>query len=117
MKNFTGFAILYVLAFGLNHGFCYMVPIHHGWLWFPERPGLISGIIIGGFGVSGIIFDNMFTHMINPDNLPIDEDGFYPDSVNERFSKSYLTLIFCWLGLSAIGFGFIFRGPPKKSKV
>jgi MFS transporter, OFA family, oxalate/formate antiporter len=71
MNKFTGFAILYILAFGLNHGICYMVPIHHGWLWFPERPGLVSGIVIGGFGVSGIIFDNMFTRMINPDNEPI----------------------------------------------
>ena len=92
----------------MNHGMTYMVPIHHGWLWFPERPGLISGIIIGGFGVSGIIFDNLFTKMINPDNISIDADGLYPDSVNERFEKSYLTLIFCWMAISATGSALIF---------
>ena len=49
-----------------------MVPIHHGWLWFPDHPGLVSGIILGGFGVGGLIFDNVFTHVINPGNESVD---------------------------------------------
>jgi len=68
METFTGFAIFYVFGFSFNHGAGYMVPVHHSWLWFPKNLGLVSGIILGGFGCAGLIFDNMFTHLINPLN-------------------------------------------------
>jgi len=44
-----------------------MVPMHHGWLWFPDKPGLISGIIIGGFGLGALIFGPLATAIVNPD--------------------------------------------------
>ena len=43
-----------------------MIPIHHGWLWFPESPGLVSGLAIGGFALGALIFDNVSTALINP---------------------------------------------------
>ena len=46
----------------------YLAPIHHGWLWFPDHPGLVSGIIIGGFGVGALVYDNVWTALINPYN-------------------------------------------------
>ena len=56
-----------------------MVPVHHSWLWFPKHPGLTSGIVIGGFGFASVLWNNLATHMINPDNLPVDEETFqYP---------------------------------------
>ena len=95
-----------------------MVGMHHGWLWFPNSPGLVSGIIIGGFGCGGLIFDNMFTHLINPDNLKINkETGFYDDSVNERFVSTYRIVIACWLAIDVIAFILIFPGPVPKKKV
>ena len=115
MSSFSAFAVFYILGFSFNHGMSYMVPVHHGWLWFPGNPGLISGIIIGGFGFGPLIFDNVFTHMINPDNLPIDEaTGFYPDEVNERFEKTWRTCIVSWFVLVVIGCAMIFPGPVKK---
>ena len=63
-----------------------MVPIHHGWLWFPDNPGLVSGIIIGGYGFGAFIFDNVATKVINPDNLELNQaTGYYPEVVTERF--------------------------------
>lgn len=53
-----------------------MVPVHHGWLWFPGQPGLVSGLVIGGFGLSALIFDNVSTAIINPQNLKTDDPNY-----------------------------------------
>lgn len=57
--QFWAFSTLYVVGFGFCNGMTYMVPVHHGWLWFPERSGLISGLIIGGFGLGALIYNNV----------------------------------------------------------
>ena len=56
VKSFGLFLILFAGGFGLTNALTYMAPMHHGWLWFPKSPGLVSGIIIGGFGVGTLIF-------------------------------------------------------------
>lgn len=73
----------------------------------------MSGIIIGGFGVGGLIFDNVFTHVINPGNESVNEDGFYPDYVDNRFKGTMLLMYGCWLLIAIIGFITIFPGPAK----
>ena len=83
--NYLGFAICYAVAIALNFGFFYMIGVHNGWLWFPKNPGLVSGIVLMGICFGAIIYDNMFTHLINPDNYPQQPDGFYPAEVNDRF--------------------------------
>ena len=111
MENFTAFVIFYVIGFG-SQNFVYMAPIHNVWLWFPSRPGLVSGIIIGGYGLGALIFDNVSTFVINPDNLPIDEaTGRYPESVNQNFRKMFSVFIAMWIGLTLIGIASVFRGP------
>ena len=67
MKNFIIFALLYTYGFGICNGLTYMVPMHHGWLWFPNQAGLISGIIIGGFGLGALVFAPLATLLVNPD--------------------------------------------------
>ena len=111
MQGFYGFAIFYVLGFSFNGGMTYMVSVHNGWLWFPKNPGLVSGLILGGFGLGGLIFDNVLTHLVNPENLSVDENGFYPDSVNERFMHMWRVLVACWLVISIVGIVMIFPGP------
>ena len=93
-----------------------MVPIHHGWLWFPNNPGLVSGIILGGFGVGSLIFDNVLTHLVNPNNEPVDVDtGFYPSDVDERFMLMWRVLVGSWLVITVVGAILIFPGPVPKN--
>lgn len=91
-----------------------MVPVHHGWLWFPNNPGLVSGIILGGFGAGSLIFDNVLTKLINPDNESIRDDGTYPDSVNDRFIMTWRVLVGSWFVFFLIGTAMTFPGPEKK---
>lgn len=45
-----------------------MVPLHLAWQYFPKREGLISGIVVGGFGLGGFIFGVISTSIVNPEN-------------------------------------------------
>ena len=108
---------LYATAFAFNHGVSYMAPIQSGWLWFPKRPGLVSGIIIGGFGSGALIFDNVIVALINPDNVEQGADGQYDDAVNERFVKSWRIMLACWVGIAITGVACVFRGPEKEPEI
>ena len=46
--------------------------------WFPNRRGLMGGLIFVGFGSGSTIFNQIITVFVNPDNLSPDlagEDG------------------------------------------
>ena len=57
MTSFPAFAVFFGAFFGFGSGFCYLGPILSGWSYFPERKGMVSGIIIGAFGLGAAIFD------------------------------------------------------------
>ena len=83
MSNFTAFALLYAFGFGICNGLTYMIPMHHGWLWFPNKAGLISGIIIGGFGLGALVFAPLALALVNPEGeSPI--DGQFSKEVDDR---------------------------------
>ena len=54
--NFILFYILLSGGLGVCNGLSYTVPIKLGWKAMPERSGLVSGLIIGGFGFGSLIF-------------------------------------------------------------
>ena len=116
-SQFPYYAIFYILGFTFNQGMGYMVPVHHCWLWWPKNPGLVSGIILGGFGFGGLIFDNVFTHIINPENKPADlNTGFYDKDINERFILTWRIVVGIWFVICVIGVSMIFPGPTKPDK-
>ncbi|KAH8864049.1 oxalate/formate antiporter [Schistosoma japonicum] len=41
-------------------------------LWFPEKRGLIVGIIVSGFGLGALVFSPIQTALINPTNIKVD---------------------------------------------
>mmetsp|Transcript_31553 Transcript_31553/g.41789 ORF Transcript_31553/g.41789 Transcript_31553/m.41789 type:complete len:330 (+) Transcript_31553:296-1285(+) len=114
--QFPYFAIFYIFGFSFNQGMAYMVPIHHCWLWWPKNPGLVSGIILGGFGFGGVIFDNVFTHIVNPTGEKVGDDGFYSDDINDRFIMTWRAVVGMWLVIAAVGISMTFPGPIKAEK-
>ena len=70
-----------------------------------------------GICFGAIIYDNLFTHLINPDNKPALDNGFYPAEVNERFQDTWVICVSTYLILIAFGLVLIFKGPSKKKKV
>lgn len=93
--TFNGWWATWIIGYGIGGGVTYMGPVHHGWLWMPDRPGLVSGIILAGVGLSGLIFDNISmcknnsdiklnVVLVNPDHINSLEGGVYPESVFSR---------------------------------
>ena len=88
-----GLYILGDLVIGFGSGIVYMTPIKNGWLYFPDNRGLVSGIIVCGFGLSSFIFAFIAKAIVNPLNQGKEPDGYYgPDVFNN------VTKLFIWLG-------------------
>eukprot|EP00352_Strombidinopsis_acuminata_P001152 CAMPEP_0176346006 /NCGR_PEP_ID=MMETSP0126-20121128/5902_1 /TAXON_ID=141414 ORGANISM="Strombidinopsis acuminatum, Strain SPMC142" /NCGR_SAMPLE_ID=MMETSP0126 /ASSEMBLY_ACC=CAM_ASM_000229 /LENGTH=111 /DNA_ID=CAMNT_0017693303 /DNA_START=212 /DNA_END=547 /DNA_ORIENTATION=- len=51
-----GFIMLYSLAGGLGKGLMYSAALKMGWSHLPGRKGVVSGLIICGFGFGGFMF-------------------------------------------------------------
>jgi hypothetical protein len=47
----------------------YSLVLYHAWLFFPGKEGIVSGIIIGGFGIGGYIFIPFSSSLINPHGI------------------------------------------------
>lgn len=57
---YLGFGVLG----GMGVGFMYGVPIATCVKWFPDRKGMISGLVVAGFGLGSIIFAPIATNLI-----------------------------------------------------
>ncbi|RTG89040.1 uncharacterized protein DC041_0000732 [Schistosoma bovis] len=57
---------------GIGMGFAYSVVFAVATTWFPEKRGLIVGIIVSGFGLGALVFSPIQTALINPTNVKVD---------------------------------------------
>lgn len=69
VKDIYGLIVIYCLLVGVSGGLLYMLPIVCGWRYFPDHRGLVSGMIIGGYGFGSFIFNFVCKAIANPDNL------------------------------------------------
>ena len=67
-SNYWVFVGLFSVSYGVANGLTYVVPLHIAWSYFPNKEGLVSGIIVGGFGLGGFIFSLVSTNIVNPDD-------------------------------------------------
>lgn len=55
-QSFYHIALSYGVCYGFGIGTVYLPPLICAWEYFPNRKGIISGIIVGGFGLGSFIF-------------------------------------------------------------
>lgn len=67
-KSLGLFILSYPILSGLGCGMMYMVPLQCGWDYFPNKRGLISGIVVGFYAVGSAIYTQLSTYLINPDD-------------------------------------------------
>ena len=67
--SFPVFAFFLAGGMGLVIGLSYTSPIRLGWQAMPARSGLVSGLIIGGFGLGSLIFTALGSMIVNPENM------------------------------------------------
>ena len=111
MKTWWTFLIFYAVFFPMGVGFVYWPPIICGWEWFPENKGLVSGLIVAGYGFGAFIFGFITTAIINPEDFKADDDGYYPVSVGEKFPGTLRICLICWASLAFVAVLLIKRNP------
>ncbi|XP_070538018.1 apicoplast pyruvate carrier 1-like [Ptychodera flava] len=123
MQSFYAVLITYGLMFGIGVGVAYAPPLAAAMRWFPNRKGLVSGCIVGGFGFGAFVFNPIQTAFVNPDNLspnttdPDDPGNLYFDqkSVLDRTPYCFIMLGVVYFSMQIIGSCMV-RNPPVESE-
>lgn len=81
----SGFVFTYGIMFGIGLGITYSAPIACSVKWMPNRKGLVTGIIVAGFGGGSFVFGLIATRLVNPTQISVEDSGskdgyFAPDS-------------------------------------
>lgn len=85
MTSWWGFVFWYCVMFPIGIGMVYWTPIMCGWEWFPENKGLISGLVVAGFGFGAFIFGFISTGIVNPNNLKANKPFVHDGTIDKIF--------------------------------
>ena len=78
------FVYFAMIVFGIAIGFSYMGVMKNAWLYFPESKGLISGIILFGYGLSALIFTWISDSIVNPTYQKVESNGFFAQEIADK---------------------------------
>ena len=89
------------IMFGMGMGICYSAPIACASRWMPEKKGLLSGIIVAGFGGGSFIFGQIALNILNPTREGIVGGGQSKESYYDSNSRiaNMVPTMFINLGL------------------
>ena len=90
------------VLYGLGIGIAYYPILKTCWKYFPEKKGLITGLVLCCFGLSPFAFTTLADLVINKEGIPADNAGFFPDTVAIKM-KDYALIMAIVQG----GFGLL----------
>lgn len=107
MTNFAGFLCCYCIyhaAVGIN----YLIPIMIGWNYFPQKKGLVTGLLMACYGTSISAFNLICTALLNPENDPpnmLGEDSqkYFESYIADRVPYMLQTISLISLALGLLG--------------
>ncbi|CAD8089028.1 unnamed protein product [Paramecium sonneborni] len=103
INDIYGFILIYCFMIGIPTGLVYMLPIICGWKYFPFNRGMVSGLIIAGYGFGAFSFNFLCKAICNPNNedpeLSFEENGKIKKYFSESVYKN-VPLMFRMLALS-----------------
>lgn len=101
-KNLYTFLAFYAILFGTGVGLAYTSPMVAGWKWLPSQKGLVSGVILTGFGAGGFFFNLIGTYLVNPKSLDL-VNGKFPDEIYYNFPSMLRKLAVIYAVLQLVG--------------
>ncbi|XP_071511784.1 apicoplast pyruvate carrier 1-like [Diadema antillarum] len=112
--------LTYGLIFGLGIGIAYVPPIVCCIRWLPHRKGLVSGLVVAGFGGGAFIFNIVQTAFLNPHNLKANitdptepTDRYYGQaSILDKVPLSFILQGGIFLAIQLIG-SLLITNPPQ----
>ena len=95
---------LLIISYAL-FGFCgsltYFQTLKNCWKYFPNKKGLISGIIFSSFGLSSFIFTSIADLIINKDSISPEKD-YYPREISMKFLDYIKFYLICIISMGAV---------------
>ena len=85
----------------------YVVPVYNGWQYFKNNKGLVTGIVLCGFGFGAFVFNFISTAIVNP-NKEEAVDGLFSPEVANNVPKMIRTMVYCWIGLAVVSIALFF---------
>lgn len=70
MEGLVSYTIFYGGFVGFFIGIAYMSPFKNTYSYFPNRKGMCAGICMMGYGIGSFFYNQIFLHIVNPNNLP-----------------------------------------------
>ena len=112
-QSFFQFTIIFGIGYGFCNGIAYTVPLKICWDIYPEQKGMVSGVIICGFGVGSFIFSFISTMLVNPLNIKarvdyLENEGdnsirLYGDEVALNLPNMMVYMCISWLIICCFG--------------
>lgn len=106
MTNFAGFLCFYCLFRGIT-GLNVLIPIMVGWSHFPERKGLVTGILMSCFGASTSVFNIVCTAILNPENNTPSMQGEDSHKYFESYIAARVPYMLQSISLMSLAFGLL----------
>lgn len=107
-KNY--YAVLGGMAiFGMGDGIGNLSVINNGFRYFPNKRGLVNGVILGGMGLASSVLTPLADYVIiNPNKEDVESNGFYPAKVANNLVNFIKTLIVIFVVLGALAISLTF---------
>lgn len=104
--------LTYGLVFGLGVGIAYVGPLSCAMRWMPQWKGVAGGFVVAGFGLGALIFDQVQSYYINPDNLKATEEDYFTNrELLDRVPFIFLILGGTYAVMQFVGSLFIVNPP------
>ncbi|XP_043220212.1 MFS-type transporter AFUA_1G00970-like [Amphibalanus amphitrite] len=111
--SFATTTLSYGLMSGVGIGLAYTSPLMVGYQWFPHNRGVVSGVVVGGYGLGSIILTSVQTSYLNPENVSPEDDGFFhDDALLDRVPSLFLIQGAICAALQLCGVLGVRRPPP-----
>jgi OFA family oxalate/formate antiporter-like MFS transporter len=93
------FIFLYAVWFSVGIGVAYLVPLVCGWEFYRAQKGMVSGIVIGGFGFGSFAFSYVWFAIANPNNETPEEkvEGGTIFSIHQPESENAPRMLRVWV--------------------
>ena len=120
MMMFTNFYLILIpmCIFEFGCGLSNLSLIKNCWEYYPNRLGLINGIMIGGIGLNSCILTHIADNIINQ-QLMLPKDGIYPKDISDKFINYiiFLSILFFILSIISVCLTFNYQEEEDKSKI
>mmetsp|Transcript_6962 Transcript_6962/g.17073 ORF Transcript_6962/g.17073 Transcript_6962/m.17073 type:complete len:438 (-) Transcript_6962:242-1555(-) len=111
MTTVSSLMFTYGILYGIGMGIAYMCPIKCGMRWMPDRKGVVSGIVVTGFGLGGAAFNIIGAWICNPNN--VQGTPFYGNDVARNVPKMFMVLGTIYAICTCIG-ALLLRDPTSE---